>query len=88
MSRLRPTVMVVDDDPASRDGLASLLERWGYKSQTAVNGKAALKTCEESQPDAMVLDLIMPEMTGLELVQALGERVHQMAVIMLTGQAT
>jgi DNA-binding NtrC family response regulator len=88
VSRPRPTVMVVDDDPASRDGLASLLERWGYKSQTAVNGKAALKACEESQPDAMVLDLIMPEMTGLELVQALGERVHQMAVIMLTGQAT
>jgi DNA-binding NtrC family response regulator len=80
--------MVVDDDAASRDGLASLLERWGYKSSTAANGQAALKACEQSLPDAMVLDLIMPEMTGLELVQALGERVRQMAVIMLTGQAT
>jgi DNA-binding NtrC family response regulator len=80
--------MVVDDDPASRDGLASLLERWGYRSLTAANGQAALKTIQESEPDAMVLDLIMPEMTGLELVQALGERVHQIAVIMLTGQAT
>jgi DNA-binding NtrC family response regulator len=80
--------MVVDDDVASRDGLASLLERWGYKSLTAANGQAALKACEQSLPDAMVLDLIMPEMTGLELVQALGERVRQMAVIMLTGQAT
>jgi DNA-binding NtrC family response regulator len=88
LTRPRSTVMVVDDDAASRDGLASLLERWGYKSLTAANGQTALKTCEQSLPDAMVLDLIMPEMTGLELVQALGERVRQMAVIMLTGQAT
>ncbi len=88
MTRPRSTVMVVDDDAASRDGLASLLERWGYKSSTAPNGQAALKACEKSLPDAMVLDLIMPEMTGLELVQALGDRVRQMAVIMLTGQAT
>jgi DNA-binding NtrC family response regulator len=80
--------MVIDDDAASRDGLASLLERWGYKSLTAANGQAALKACEQSLPDAMVLDLIMPGMTGLDLVQALGERVRQMAVIMLTGQAT
>jgi DNA-binding NtrC family response regulator len=88
LTRPRPTVMVVDDDSASRDGLASLLERWGYKSLTAPNGQAALKACEQSMPDAMVLDLIMPGMTGLDLVQALAERVQQMAVIMLTGQAT
>ncbi|HEX2385249.1 MAG TPA: sigma-54 dependent transcriptional regulator [Candidatus Binatia bacterium] len=80
--------MVVDDDSASRTGLASLLERWGYKSATASDAQAALKACEQSPPDAMVLDLIMPGMTGLELVQALGERVQHIAVIMLTGQAT
>ena len=88
MTRPRATVMVVDDDSASRSGLASLLERWGYKSQTASDAQAALKACEQSPPDAMVLDLIMPGMTGIELVQALGERVQQMAVIFLTGQAT
>jgi DNA-binding NtrC family response regulator len=80
--------LVVDDDSASRTGLASLLERWGYKSLTASDAQAALKACEQSQPDAMVLDLIMPGMTGLELVQKLGDKVQQMAVIMLTGQAT
>ena len=88
MTRPRSTVMVVDDDSASRTGLASLLERWGYKSATASDAQAALKACEQSPPDAMVLDLIMPGMTGLELVQALGERVQHIAVIMLTGQAT
>jgi DNA-binding NtrC family response regulator len=88
VTRPRSTVMVVDDDTASRNGLASLLERWGYKSQTAGDAQAALKACEQLPPDAMVLDLIMPGMTGIELVQALGERVQQMAVIFLTGQAT
>ncbi len=88
MTRPRSSVMVVDDDAASRDGLASLLERWGYKSSTAPDARAALKALEHDLPDAMVLDLIMPGMTGLELVQELGDRVQQMAVIMLTGQAT
>ena len=80
--------MVVDDDPASRDGLAALLERWGYKSSTAADGAAALKSCEQTLPEAMVVDLIMPGMTGLQLIESLAERVHQTAVIMLTGQAT
>ena len=88
MTRPRPTVLVVDDDRASRDGLATLLEKWGYKSLAAPNGADALKVCEQSLPDAIVVDLVMKEMTGLELVQALGERAQQAAVIMLTGQAT
>ncbi len=88
MTKPRPTVLVVDDDRASRDGLAALLEKWGYKSLAAANGADALKACEQSLPDAIVVDLIMKEMTGLQLVEALGERVQQAAVIMLTGQAT
>lgn len=88
MTRPQLSVLVVDDDPASREGLASLLERWGYKSLTAADGAAALKSCEQNLPDAMVVDVIMPGMTGLQLVESLGERVNQAAVIMLTGQAT
>lgn len=88
MTKPRPTVLVVDDDRASRDGLAALLERWGYKSLAAANGADALKVCEQSLPDAIVVDLVMKEMTGLQLVEALGERAQQAAVIMLTGQAT
>jgi len=88
VTRPRPTVLVVDDDRASRDGLAALLEKWGYKSLAAPNGTDALKVCEQSLPDAIVVDLVMKGMTGLQLVEALGERAQQAAVIMLTGQAT
>jgi DNA-binding NtrC family response regulator len=52
------------------------------------NGQAALQTCNESLPHAIVSDLFMPGMTGLQLIEALRERVHQVAIIMLTGQAT
>jgi DNA-binding NtrC family response regulator len=88
MTRPRMTVLVVDDDPATREGLAALLQSWGYNTLDAADGKAALQGCEKQLPDAIVTDLVMPGMTGLQFVESLGERVQQIAVIFLTGQAT
>jgi DNA-binding NtrC family response regulator len=88
MARLRPKVLVVDDDAATRDGLTALLESWGYHALAAANGQAALQKCNQDLPHAIVSDLMMPGMTGLQFIEALHERVHQVAIIMLTGQAT
>ncbi len=88
MARPRPSVLVVDDDPATRQGLIVLLESWGYQATEAADGKSALMACESELPHAIVTDLIMPAMTGLEFVAALGARTQQIAVIFLTGQAT
>ncbi|HEY3153757.1 MAG TPA: sigma-54 dependent transcriptional regulator [Candidatus Binatia bacterium] len=88
MARPRPNVLVVDDDAATRDGLTALLESWGYNALAAPNGQAALQRCNQDLPHAIVSDLIMPGMTGLQFIEALHERVHQVAIIMLTGQAT
>lgn len=88
MARLRPKVLVVDDDAATRDGLTVLLESWGYQPLAAANGQAALQRCNQDLPHAIVSDLMMPGMTGLQFIEALHERVHQVAIIMLTGQAT
>jgi DNA-binding NtrC family response regulator len=88
MARLRPKVLVVDDDAATRDGLTALLESWGYHPLAAANGQAALQRCNQDLPHAIVSDLMMPGMTGLQFIEALHERVHQVAIIMLTGQAT
>ncbi len=88
MARARFNVLVVDDDAATRDGLVSLLESWGYAASAARDGKAALDLCNRELPQAIVTDLMMPGMTGLQLVEALSERVQQLAVIMVTGQAT
>jgi DNA-binding NtrC family response regulator len=88
MARPRPNVLVVDDDAATRDGLTALLESWGYQALSAANGQAALQRCNHDLPHAIVSDLMMPGMTGLQFIEALHERVHQVAIIMLTGQAT
>ena len=87
MARPRPAVLVVDDDPATRQGLTVLLDSWGYRASEAEDGKAALAACERELPQAIVTDLMMPGMTGLEFVAALGERVQQAAVVFVTGQA-
>jgi DNA-binding NtrC family response regulator len=88
MARPRPNVLVVDDDAATRDGLTALLESWGYHALAVSNGQAALQRCNHDLPHAIVSDLMMPGMTGLQFIEALHERVHQVAIIMLTGQAT
>ena len=88
MVRSRQSVLVVDDDDATRQGLTVLLESWGYPSSEAADGKAALKLCEEELPHAIVTDLMMPGMNGLEFVGALGERAQKIAIIFVTGQAT
>jgi len=88
MARPRLSVLVVDDDAATRDGLKALLETWGYAATAASDGKAALDICNANLPHAVVTDLMMPGMTGLEFVEALGARAQQLAVIMVTGQGT
>jgi DNA-binding NtrC family response regulator len=88
MARPRQTVLVVDDDAATREGLATLLEGWGYQASQAPDGKAALENCDRELPHAIVTDLMMPGMNGLEFVTALGEHAQNIAIIFVTGQAT
>lgn len=88
MTRPRAKILIVDDDPATRDGLTALLENWGYAASAVADGQSALKICEKELPQAIVTDLMMPQMSGLQFVEALRERVQQVAVIILTGQAT
>ena len=88
MARPRQTVLVVDDDVATREGLVTLLESWDYKASQASAGKAALESCNQELPHAIVTDLMMPGMNGLEFVTALGDRAQKVAIIFVTGQAT
>jgi DNA-binding NtrC family response regulator len=88
MARPPANVLVVDDDAATRDGLVILLESWGYQAAEAADGKTALKACDTELPHAIVTDLSMPGMNGLEFVEALGARAQKIAIIFVTGQAT
>lgn len=88
MPRTRPNVLVVDDDAATRDGLTALLESWGYHAFAEADGQAALQRCKQNLPHAIISDLLMPGMSGLQFIEALKEHVHHVAIIMLTGKAT
>jgi two-component system response regulator MprA len=79
-------ILVVDDEPSVRDALDRALRMDGYKVQLAADGRQALDQLAEQAPDAIVLDLLMPEVDGLEVcrrIRAAGDRVP---VLMLTAR--
>src|SRR5205823_3276363 len=60
-------VLIVDDDPAIRDVVRFALERAGFQTSEAANGKAALACFAAARPDLVVLDILMPELDGIEV---------------------
>jgi CheY-like chemotaxis protein/anti-sigma regulatory factor (Ser/Thr protein kinase) len=67
----RRSVLVVDDDPDALDLVMALLEGSGYDARTATNGREALEEIGRSRPDVIILDLMLPEMDGFEVVHRL-----------------
>jgi two-component system nitrogen regulation response regulator NtrX len=81
----RGTVLVVDDEASIRESLRMILEFEGYEVREAAGGRAALAETAAEPPDAVLLDVKMPEMDGLETLQALRERGCDMPVLVVTG---
>jgi DNA-binding NtrC family response regulator len=78
----------VDDEPAERDGLARLVGQWGYEVETAASGEEALDFIERQHPAVVLTDLMLPEMTGLDLLQRLRETGRPPVVLLVTGHGT
>ena len=78
-------ILVVDDDVLARDLLVRFLTLRGYDVRAAKDGREALRLIEESAPDLLILDLVMPEMNGVELLRALAERDYAGRTIILSG---
>ena len=81
-------LLLVDDDDDFRSALAQRFTRRGYQVQDAPDGVAALAEVERRQFAAAVIDLMMPKMSGLELLEKLKAADPECEVIMLTGSAT
>lgn len=64
-------ILVVDDEAKNREILAIMLESEGYEVFQAASGRETLKMVEENPPDAILLDLVMPDMTGIEVCRQL-----------------
>jgi two-component system response regulator MprA len=79
-------LLVVDDDPSVREALALLLDLNGFDVDTAHDGREAIRTMAVASPDAVILDVLMPGIDGIEVcrrMRAVGDRTP---VLMLTAR--
>jgi PAS domain S-box-containing protein len=81
-------ILVVDDERDIREGSERILSRLGFQLQTAARGDEALKVFEQVRPAIVLLDLKMPGMDGMDVLQRLRELDPAVQVIVITGYAT
>lgn len=89
MSVTQPHVLLVEDEPAQREVLAYNLESEGYAVSRAENGEEALLLVQEITPDLVILDWMMPLMSGIEVCRQLKTRseTRHIPVIMLSARS-
>ncbi len=81
------TVLIVDDDPTAREALVAILEGEGYELHLAKDGIRALQMLNQLQPDLILLDVMMPGMTGFEVCQQIRATpaLAEVPIILLTA---
>ncbi len=89
MAAQQPRVLVVEDEPAQREVLAYNLEAEGFEVSRASNGEEALILVQEDMPDIIVLDWMMPNLSGIEVCRRLKMKAETRAipVIMLSARS-
>jgi len=81
------SILIVDDDRDARESLAAFLQTAGHYAKCVPNGREALATLLADLPDAILLDLIMPEMDGPSFLEVVRSylRIQSLPVVVLTG---
>ena len=79
-------ILVVDDEPAVREAIERALRLEGYDVELAADGEQALRAIETGAPDAMVLDVLMPRVDGLQVCRRLRGMGDRTPVLMLTAR--
>jgi two-component system KDP operon response regulator KdpE len=83
----KPLVLVADDEPRITKLVSIALQEEGFRVVTAASGEEALRKAEEYRPDVVLLDIVMPDIDGIEVMQQLRER-RPVAVILLTAKGS
>jgi two-component system OmpR family response regulator len=79
-------VLVVDDEPSLAELLGSVLRYEGWEIQTAGDGSSAVRTAREFRPDAVVLDIMLPDFDGLEVLRRIRSELPHVCVLFLTAR--
>jgi len=84
----KPVVLVLDDDADEVEALSEVLEANGYRACAANNGHDALEIVEKNHPPVSIIDLMLPGMNGLEVVEQIGKKSPCTECIILTAYAS
>ena len=80
-----PLILIADDDPVVHESLGLYLESEGYEHQSAYDGQQALEMVESLHPDLIVLDLMMPRVSGIDVCRTV-RQTSTLPIIMLTAK--
>lgn len=83
--KIAPLVGVVDDDESMREALESLLKSVGFRAAIFASAKEFLNAIEHDVPDCLILDVLMPEMNGLELQKKLIEENIRIPIVFISA---
>jgi signal transduction histidine kinase len=84
----KPLILIIDDEEALRDGCSQVLEKAGYAVLTAEQGIEGIKLAREHVPDMAFIDLKMPNISGMEIIEILSRDIPDIVLVMITGFAT
>jgi DNA-binding response OmpR family regulator len=85
---MKSSILIVDDEPVTRKSLSDILRLEGYMVASAPNGQAAVEHIRTHHVDLMIVDLRMPGMDGLEVVQVVNQIAPDTEIILLTAFAS
>ncbi len=88
MKAQKPLILIIDDEESLRDGCRQALEKSGYTVLTAGEGLEGIKIARESNPEIAFIDLKMPGISGMEIIEILSQDIPDIVMIMITGYAS
>jgi two-component system response regulator AtoC len=78
-------ILIVDDEDLIRWSLRKKITNWGYQALEAANAKVAIETAEKESPELILLDIRLPDMSGLEVLRTIREKDSRVVVIIMTA---
>jgi len=82
-----PRILVVDDTPENLDFLGNRLRALGYRTTVVTDGARAVESVREDPPDAIIMDVMMPEMNGFQACRAIKRERPELPILILTGKS-
>ena len=88
MTSHEDTILVIEDDRAMREGLALNFELHGYQVETAADGEEGMRKAFDIRPDLIILDIMLPGWSGLDILAELRDRRRDVPVLILSARGT